>query len=123
MQNFIKIFKGNIKPNILLPDGLTISELNFHNIPNLNFVADLAKKPDYFFYQERLGKGGYYNVLTKLKPYSFDFFNNRTVNFLVITPDVHEGTTETFIKSLEAKLKNVFHLYKIQFDYQTFSEQ
>lgn len=49
LQNFIKIFKGNIKPNILLPDGLTISELNFHNIPNLNFVADLAKKPDYFF--------------------------------------------------------------------------
>lgn len=122
LQNFIKIFNGSIKPNLLLPDGLTISELNFHNIPNLNFVADLAKKPDYFFYQERLGKGGYYNVLTKeLKPYSFDFFNNRTVNFLVITPDVHEGTTETFIKSLEAKLKNVFHLYKIQFDYQTFS--
>src|SRR5690606_10902868 len=122
LQNFIKIFKGSIKPNILLPDGLTISELNFHNIPNLNFVADLAKKPDYFFYQERLGKGGYYNVLTKeLKPYSFDFFNNRTVNFLVITPDVHEGTSETFIKGLEAKLKDVFHLSKIHFDYQTFS--
>jgi hypothetical protein len=122
LQNFIRIFNKSIKPNVLLPDGLTISELNFHNIPNLNFVSDLAKKPDYFFYQERLGKGGYYNVLTKeLKPYSFDFFNNRTVNFLVITPDVHEGTTETFIKRLEAKLKDVFHLYKIQFDYQTFS--
>ncbi len=122
LQNFIKIFNRSIKPNLLLPDGLTISELNFHNIPNLNFVADLAKKPDYFFYQERLGKGGYYNVLTKeLKPYSFDFFNNRTVNFLVITPDVHEGTSETFIKGLEAKLKDVFHLSKINFDYQTFS--
>lgn len=121
LQNFIKIFNGSIKPNVFLPDGLTISELNFHNIPNLNFVADLAKKPDYFFYQERLGKGGYYNVLTKeLKPYSFDFFNNRTVDFLVITPDVHEGTTETFIKNLEVKLKDVFHLYKVHFDYQTF---
>ena len=121
LQNFIKIFKESIKPNVFLPDGL-ISELNFHNIPNLNFVADLAKKPDYFFYQERLGKGGYYNVLTKeLKPYSFDFFNNRTVNFLVITPDVHEGTTETFIKGLETKLKDVFHLYKIHFDYIVFN--
>lgn len=122
LQNFIKIFNEKIKPYVFLPNGLTISEFNFHNIPNLNFVADLATKPDYFFYQERLGKNKFYNVLTKeLKPYSFDVFNNRTVNFLVITPDVHEGTTETFIKGLEAKLKDVFHLYKIHFDYQTFS--
>lgn len=122
LQNFIKIFNINIKPNVFLPDSLAISELNFHNIPNLNFIADTANKPDYYFYQERLGKNKYYNVLTKeLKPYSFDVFNNRTVNFLVITPDIHEGTTETFIKSLEAKLKDVFHLYKIHFDYQTFS--
>lgn len=122
LQNFIKIFNEKIKPNVFFPNGLAISELNFHNIPNLNFVADLATKPDYFFYQERLGKNKFYNVLTKeLKPYSFDVFNNRTVNFLVITPDVHEGTTETFIKGLEAKLKDVFHLYKIHFDYQTFS--
>lgn len=122
LQNFIKIFNVNIKPNVFLPDSLAISELNFHNIPNLNFIADTANKPDYYFYQERLGKNKFYNVLTKeLKPYSFDVFNNRTVNFLVITPDIHEGTTETFIKSLEAKLKDVFHLYKIHFDYQTFS--
>ena len=122
LQNFIKIFNEKIKPYIFLPNGLTISDFNFHNIPNLNFVADLATKPNYFFYQERLGKNKFYNVLTKeLKPYSFDVFNNRIVNFLVITPDVHEGTTETFIKGLEAKLKNVFHLYKIHFDYQTFS--
>jgi len=122
LQNFIKIFNTNIKPNVFLPNGLAISELNFHNIPNLNFVVDFVNKPDYFFYQERLGKGGYYNVLTKdLKPYSFDFFNNRTINFLVITPDLHEGTTETFVKNLEAKLKEVFHLYKVHFDYLTFS--
>lgn len=122
LQNFIKIFNVNIKHNVFLPDSLAISELNFHNIPNLNFIADTANKPDYYFYQERLGKNKFYNVLTKeLKPYSFDVFNNRTVNFLVITPDIHEGTTETFIKSLEAKLKDVFHLYKIHFDYQTFS--
>lgn len=122
LQNFIKIFNINIKTNVFLPDSLAISELNFHNIPNLNFIADTANKPDYYFYQERLGKNKFYNVLTKeLKPYSFDVFNNRTVNFLVITPDIHEGTTETFIKSLEAKLKDVFHLYKIHFDYQTFS--
>ena len=122
LQNFIKIFNEKIKPNVFLPNGLEISELNFHNIPNLNFVADLATKPDYFFYQERLGKNKFYNVLTKeLKPYSFDVFNNKTVNFLVITPDVHEGTTETFIKGLEAKLKDVFHLSKIHFDYQTFN--
>lgn len=88
----------------------------------MNFTLDLASKPNYYFYQERLGKNKFYNVLTKeLKPYSFDLFNSRTVKFLVITPDLHEGTTETFIKSLEAKLKNVFHIYKIEFDFLTFN--
>jgi hypothetical protein len=123
LVKFISIFNDSIRPNLYLPDGLGITSLNFHNVPNSNFIIDTASKPGYFFYQERTGTG-YYNSLTKdLKPYSFDHFNSRTVKLLVITPDTHEGTTETFIKNIEQRLKSVFHLYNISIQYLTFDSK
>lgn len=120
----IAIFNDKIRPNLYLPDNLSITSLNFHNVPNSNFIVDTATKPGYFFYQERPGGAKFYNVLTKeLKPYSFDQFNNRTVKLLVITPDTHEGTTETFIKNLEQHLKELFHIYNISIQYLTFDSK
>lgn len=124
LQSSIDIFKNNIRPNLFLPDGLQITSLNFHNIPNSNFIIESAKKPEYFFYQDRQRSSGLYNERVKdLKPYSFDQFNNRTVKILIITPDTHEGTTETFIKNLEQRLKNVFHLNSLEFQYLTFDSK
>lgn len=123
LTKFISIFNDKVRPNLYLPDGLAINSFNFHNIPNSNFIVDVATKPGYFFYQERTGTG-YYNALTKdLKPYSFDQFNSRTTKLLVITPDTHEGTTETFIKNLEFRLKTLFHLNNISFTYLPFDSK
>lgn len=116
--SFVKHFKEQIIKLLFMPDGLTISDFLFHHIPNSNFKEDTVTKPKYYFYQDRNGYGKYTQVLlTELKPYTYDHFNNRESKIVVITKDAYEGTTETFIKKVEERLKTVFHLTKLQIDY------
>lgn len=121
---FTKLFQDKFREKIYLPDGLTIDDFAFHKLPNSNFNFEPINKPKYYFYQERNGFGKPYNLLTKeLKPYSFDYFNNELLKFLVIAPDTHEGTTETFIKNLQQRLADVFSLNKLHFEYLTFDSK
>ena len=116
--SFVKNFKEQIIKMLFMPDGLSISNLLFHHIPNSNFKDDTVSKPKYYFYQDRNGYGRYtQELLAELKPYSYDYFNSRNSKILVITKDTYEGTTETFIKKVEERLKAVFHLTKLQIDF------
>lgn len=116
--SFVKHFKEQIINMLFMPDGLKISDFLFHHIPNSNFQEDTVSKPKYYFYQDRPGAGKYtQELLTELKPYTYDYFNNRESRIVVITKDAYEGTTETFIKKVEERLKTVFHLKKLQIDY------
>lgn len=116
--NFVKNFKEQIIPLIFMPDGLKISDFLFHHLPNSNFHEDSVSKPRYYFYQDRPGGGKYtQDLLIDLKPYTYDYFNSRESKIVVITKDVYEGTTETFIKKVEERLRTVFHLTKLQIDY------
>lgn len=116
--SFVKNFKEQIINLIFMPDGIKVSDFLFHHIPNSNFHEDSVTKPQYYFYQDRPGKGKYTQVLLEeLKPYTYDYFNNRESKIVVITRDAYEGTTETFIKNVEERLRTVFHLTKLQIDY------
>lgn len=115
---FVKNFKDQIIPLIFMPEGLKISDFLFHHIPNSNFKEDTVNKPKYYFYQDKSAGGRYtQDLLIDFKPYTFDYFNNRESKIVVITKDIYEGTTETFIKKVEERLRSVFHLTKLQIDY------
>lgn len=122
-SELIGIFEKTIRENIFLPNELTITGFNFHNVPNSNFVHDVANKPTYFYYQDRTGSGMYNTLVQQLKPYSFDYFNNKVIKLLVISPNIHEGTTGTFTKNLEQRLKKLFHLDKIEITFLVFDPQ
>ena len=116
--SFVRHFKEQIIKMLFMPDGLSISDFLFHHIPNSNFKDDTVSKPKYYFYQDRNGYGKYtQELLAELKPYSYDYFNSRNSKILVITKDTYEGTTETFIKKVEERLKAIFHLTKLQIDF------
>lgn len=124
IQSYINTFNDLIKANIYLPDGLEILTFNFHNVPNSNFLIDTATKPEYYFYQERQSGSGMYNERVKsLKPYSYDQFKNRRLKILVITPDTHEGTTETFMNGLDLRIRNLFHIEDCEYRYLTFDSK
>jgi hypothetical protein len=116
--NIAKDFKEKIIPLLNMPDGLKVLDLLFHHIPNSNFHNDSISKPRYYFYQDRHGSGKYtQDLLLDLKPYTYDYFNGKETKIVVITKDIYEGTTETFIKNVEDRLRKVFHLTKLQIDY------
>lgn len=119
----MSIFDKVIRDTIPLPDGLAITAFNFHNLPNSNFINDTATKPNYYYYQDRTGSGYYNTLVQQLKPYSFDQFKNKLIKILAITPNSHEGTTGTFTKNIEQRLKKLFHLEQTEISYLVFNPQ
>lgn len=111
-----------IKRKLFLPDGLAIEKFFFSNLPNAKFEATSIWKPRYYYYNER-SKGGYYDkVVSELKPYSYDLFQNKKINILVLTPSENEGITGEYIFKLKNKLRQLFHLDKLTFDARIFDD-
>lgn len=105
------------KNNISLFHNLSIKGINYHYLPNQSISYEILKAPTYFFYSEQTGNG-YYNLrIEKLKPYSFENFSNKSIHIAVICPKEYEGTIENFISKLEDKIKRVFHISNIIFDF------
>ncbi len=119
LLKFYNNFNQYIKSKIFLPDGLQVTEFLFHNLENSNFSSDVIGKPNYYYYQGRTGSGMFNERLKNLKPYNFDkFSNDTTINILVLTPTIHEGTTDEFLNRLKNTLVSYFYLTKVVFDIQ-----
>jgi hypothetical protein len=107
---------NSIKSRIYLPDDINIESLLFSNLPNSKFSSEKINKPKYYYYNERTGSGYYNTVVSRLKPYSYNFFQNKTVKILVVTPNEHEGTVGEFLFKQERNIKNLFHLHELVFE-------
>jgi hypothetical protein len=107
---------NSIKSRIYLPDSINIESLLFSNLPNSKFNSEKINKPKYYYYNERTGSGYYNTVVSRLKPYSYNFFQNKTVKILVVTPNEHEGTVGEFLFKQERNIKNLFHLHELVFE-------
>jgi hypothetical protein len=111
-----------VKTKLFLPDGLEVTEFLLANLPSAKFEAMEIWKPRYYYYNERTKPGYYDKVISELQPYSYDLFRGKTVNMLVLTPSEHEGITGEYVLKLEKKLKQIFHLHKVNFDTHTFDD-
>lgn len=114
VDNFNKVVS-----QFYMPNGLEISDFLLVNLPSASFESLQIPKPKYFYYNERT-KTGYYNeVVSELKPYSFDLFRNQELNILVVSPDEYEGSIGEYIVTLRKKLESLFHLRNVKFHLQT----
>lgn len=105
-----------------LIDGLKIVYCKLNAIPNENEVFNLnpINKPTRYYsddtfvpYGERLQ---YNEALQKYKPYNLANLKDN-YNIVVIGPIENQGTIEDFVKKIEKKLNNVFHIKNIIFNF------
>lgn len=116
LEFFHNSFNKDIKKHLKFPDELELTDFSLYNLANSNFGSSLIPKPNYFYYQDRRARS-FYNVAVKeQKPYSFDKFSDKTINILVLTPTIYEGSTDEFVAKIKPILTEVFHLAKVNFD-------
>lgn len=80
--------------------------------------SEIIWKPVRYFYSNRknIKKLKYYNQMVKeYFPYSYELFQNNEVTFGVICPKEYQGETEDFMRKMESKIKEDFHISKIRF--------
>lgn len=102
----------NNRNNIYLPCGNKFTEFSMKYLPleNDKVQADKLEDPIRYYFENRTEKGYYNDVISKLKPYSFKFFENQEIKITIICPKFNEGVLEGFINQLEIRLKNLFHI-------------
>lgn len=105
----------NEKYKILLPSGNKFSEFSMKYLPleNDKIQADKLEEPIRYYFENRTEKGYYNDVISRLKPYSFKFFENREIKISIICPKFNEGILEGFINQLEIRLKSMFHIIPV----------
>ncbi len=98
--------------NIYLPCGNKFTEFSMKYLPleNDKVQADKLEDPIRYYFENRTEKGYYNDVISKLKPYSFKFFENKEIKITIICPKFNEGVLEGFINQLETRLKSLFHI-------------
>lgn len=101
--------------NIYLPCENTFSEFSLKYLPleNDKVQADKLEDPIRYYFENRTEKGYYNDVISRLKPYSFKFFENQEIKISIICPKFNEGILEGFINQLEIRLKSMFHIKPI----------
>jgi hypothetical protein len=122
---YLESYRGQfeqVRRKLFIPDGLEVTEFLLANLPSATFEAMEIWRPKYYYYNERTKPGYYDEVISELQPYSYDLFTGKTVSVLVLTPSEHEGITGEYVFKLEKKLKQIFHLHKVNFDTRTFGD-
>lgn len=97
---------------IYLPCGNKFTDFSMKYLPleNDKVQADKLEVPIRYYFENRTEKGYYNDVISKLKPYSFKFFENQEIKISIICPKFNEGVLEGFINQLEICLKSLFHI-------------
>lgn len=98
--------------NIYLPCRNKFSEFSMKYLPleNDKVQADKLEDPIRYYFENRTEKGYYNDVISRLKPYSFKFFENQEIKVSIICPKFNEGILEGFVNQLETRLKSMFHI-------------
>jgi hypothetical protein len=121
LVKFVGFFNKTIIKDLILPDGLKISEFKLNLLPNQYLEASEIAKPRYYFHNNTPHTGGYYQEgIKNLKPATFSFFNNKLLKITIITPSLFEGTVEIFTQKILKELKETYHLTKLVTDIKTF---
>ncbi|MDX2286856.1 MAG: hypothetical protein NW241_22010 [Bacteroidia bacterium] len=102
----------NNRNNIYLPCGNKFTEFSMKYLPleNDKVQADKLEDPIRYYFENRTEKGYYNDAISKLKPYSFKFFENQEIKITIICPKFNEGVLEGFINQIETRLKSLFHI-------------
>ncbi len=109
------------KTEIVLPNEMTITNIIKRYLPFENDLikSELIYKPQRYFYSNNRNTQNlrYYDQMVKAyKPYSLELYQNKPISFGIICPQEFQGETESFLKKIESKLKEVFHFQSISFN-------
>ncbi|HMN89396.1 MAG TPA: hypothetical protein PKD70_08320 [Saprospiraceae bacterium] len=101
--------------SIYLPCGNKFSEFSMKYLPleNDKIQVERLEDPIRYYFENRTERGYYNDVISRLKPYSFKFFENQEIKISIICPKFNEGILEAFINQLETRLKSMFHIKPI----------
>lgn len=104
-----------ISPKLYLPSELEILDFLLVNLPSASFESFKISKPIYYYYNETTRTGYYNQMVSQLKPFSFDVFSTRKLNILVVSKGENEGSVGEFLVLLQSKLKDIFHIDNLEF--------
>jgi len=123
LVKFSGYFNNNIGKDLILPDGLEITEFRLNLLPDQHLEAAEITKPRYYFHNNTPHSGGYYqDSIKNLKPSTFGFFSNQSCKITIITPSVFEGSAEIFAPKILKELKETYHLSKLTIEIKSFDK-
>lgn len=115
LRKSVKTF-NNIALDLYLPDELQISYFRFFNLPITATNSRHLSKPTYYYYNEKTISGLFYEqCVSKLRPSTYDLFQNSRINILVVSPQAYEESIRNYVVILKKKLSEIFHLYNVNF--------
>lgn len=125
INDFVKkYFIINLK-NIVLPDNLKINNIKetyFESgLKSDSFRNKVLELPELYYYRGNYPKGrNIPNNRAKIsynKPFTFDEFENRDINIVLIYPKSEYIKIATFFRNIEDELINTFKIKKEKFKY------
>lgn len=123
IDKFYKWINNN-RNEINLPANLKIQSVSKRYLPfedNL-IKPEIIAKPQRYFYSNRKNSQGlrYYDEMVKAyQPYSLELYQNKKISIGIICPLEYQGETEGFVKKIDIKLREVFHLKSIVITFKT----
>ncbi|WP_416456097.1 Piwi domain-containing protein [Saccharophagus degradans] len=100
-------------PNIKVIDGLTINGLSHLGIPNDDLKEFSISRPSTYFYNNATSNGRLDQLVSNLKPYTYEQMSAGTFNIVAFIPKPHSGTCDDFLGKLKLKVAQIFHLKNI----------
>jgi len=96
-------------------DGLEIIQFSHLGIPSENFKEFSISRPEHFFYNSASSNGRLDQMVSNLKPFTYEFMSSKSFEIVAFIPNSHAGTCETFINKLCEKMFQIFHLRNLKF--------
>ena len=108
-------YLNNQCPSINVIDGLKINGLSHIGIPNDDLKEFAINRPTSYFYNNATSNGRLDQLVSNLKPYTFEQMGTGTFNIVAFVPKPHAGTCDDFIGKVNLKISQIFHLNNIEF--------
>lgn len=115
-----KFFDWIQKTSFYLPDDNKIKSISKKYLPFSGINIEIFQNPKRYYFGSKTNeqnRASYNEQVKQYKPFTYDLFENKSVNIGVLCPKQFEGITESFISKLERILKNELHLRKLDFHF------
>lgn len=100
--------------SINIIDGLQINGLAHFGIPNDDFKEFAIDRPTSFFYNYATSNGRLDQMVSNLKPYTYEQMGTQIFKIVAFIPKPHAGTCDDFIGKIKLRIAQIFHIINLE---------